>query len=219
MSSKFWTVVSAVNAPLFTMLALVLLLVALVWRISLPYPETLKSGESKPGADAKESSIDKNSHELPEPKNTAFELERNPFSSKYLERAIAEKKAARLAAEQARKEPVKPDVVQVDVQQETPKTAVPDKSLEIIKVAEPALPAVMEFVYKGMMTSLDGTSLALVENCVDKICSYHKVGTVFDGVKIEYFDRKSLSVSIDGEVCTLKRGVVTELRKAGGNGQ
>lgn len=218
MRDIFWKKLSGINASLFMMLAMLLLLASLLW-ISRPREHGViqvgNTGISEPENGYKGRGDDWRGKRLTNIEDVGVDVSNSPFSSKYLQQTIAERKEQeRLAKEKAQAEKEGSDDGSSNGDESTGSKA-KAQSAEAESKGQPEAPRNMKLIYRGMLTTLDGGRRALVDMPDQDKSEYYRDGERIGWTKIVEFTPRSMRLTGDEADYTLRRGVETEIVEGG----
>jgi len=225
MSDRFWSVIARTNAHLYSILAIIFLLIAVLWvlrpvdsgLIEIESRNGTAEGSGTSGPRAGSGCLSGIEALTPDPSL-------NPFDSEYLRKVNAQLRwaeqaaaAAKSAAEKEEPPREKPDIPD---QKAGGSGGVATKPAEkIVERAPPksAQPRLLRVTYRGMITDLDGSSRALVENLESGSSSYYHAGDRIEWAKLLGFSPKTMRISAAGEDYLLRRGIPFQIEEQKGD--
>lgn len=222
MSDSFWSVIAKTNAYLYSILATIFLLIALLW-VLRPVDSGLIEIESRNGDAERSASSGQQagSDRLAVIEALSPDPSLNPFDSEYLRQVNAQLRWAEQAAAAKTKKAHEEGVSMAS----TGKPATdPENGTRkpADNVAEQAprntlQPRMLRIVYRGMITDLDGSSRALVENLESGASRYYLAGDRLEWVELVEFSPKTMRLSAAGEDYRLRRGVPFQIEESKGH--
>lgn len=210
MTENFWSVIARTNAHLYSLLALLFLLVAVLWLLR-PVDSGLIEIESGNGSQPDAATMNPLDEAVypAEIDPVALNTSRNPFDSEYLQQVNQQ---LRWAEEVAAAAGSKTESEDPPTENTTQKKANAEASSQ--KPPKPVPPRVLRIVYRGMISNLDGSTQALVQDLESGVGRYYPAGADIEWAKLLAFSRGAMRISAAGEEYMLRRGVPFQLEES-----
>lgn len=214
MKDIFWKNVSKVNASLIMIFSLVLLIASVIW-ISRPRNYgVMRFGvneSSTPEDVQNEQSTAWRGKYLENIEDVAVDTANIPFASKYLQEKIAQRKLKESLAKAEKGASGNGSSKGKEAKGEGDSSG----DSESTEKNEPEPPREMKLIYRGMLTKLDGSRLALVDLPAQNKTKYYQQGERIGWTEIAEFSPRHMRLTGDGSDYTLRRGVEKEIVEGG----